>query len=131
MKYCKNCLDTDTRPNSIFNSQGICKACEYSITDQNNYNKLEKLEVLDTLIKKYKTNDNNFDCIIGISGGKDSTRQALWVRDKLKLKPLLVLCAYPPEQVTEVGAKNLSNLIDLGFDVIITSPSPRFWKKML
>ena len=131
MKYCKNCLDTDTRPNSIFNSQGICKACEYSITDQNNYNKLEKLEVLDTLIKKYKTNDNNFDCIIGISGGKDSTRQALWVRDKLKLKPLLVCCAYPPEQVTEVGAKNLSNLIDLGFDVIITSPSPRFWKKML
>ena len=55
----------------------------------------------------------------------------MWVRDKLKLKPLLVCCAYPPEQVTEVGAKNLSNLIDLGFDVIITSPSPRFWKKML
>ena len=38
-----------------------------------------------------------------MSGGKDSTRQAIWVRDKLGLNPLLVCLAYPPEQVTELG----------------------------
>ena len=65
---------------------------------------------------------------LGVSGGKDSTRQALWVRDKLKLKPLLVCCSYPPEQLTILGAKNLSNLIELGFDLIVTSPAPKVGK---
>ena len=60
--------------------------------------------------------------------GKDSTRQALWVRDKLKLKPLLVCCTYPPEQLTELEQKNLSNLIELGFDLIVTSPAPKVGK---
>ena len=59
----------------------------------------------------------NFDCIIGVSGGKDSTRQALWIRDKLKLRPLLVCMGYPPEKDNHIGAQNLSNLINLGFDV--------------
>ena len=40
-----------------------------------------------------------FDCIIGVSGGKDSTRQAMWVRDKLGLRPLLVSLSHPPQQV--------------------------------
>ena len=63
--------------------------------------------------------------------GKDSTRQALWVREKLKLKPLLVCQAYPPEQVTERGCNNLSNLIELGFDVFVIGLSPVTWKEIL
>ena len=66
---------------------------------------------------KYKNPDQTFDCIIGVSGGKDSTRQALFIREKLKMRPLLVCCTYPPEQLTDLGAKNLSNLIKLGFDL--------------
>ena len=73
--------------------------------------------LLDHIKKLQKFPRRKFDCIIGVSGGKDSTRQALWVRDKLKLRPLLVSIAYPPEQITERGADNISNLIELGFDV--------------
>ena len=72
-----------------------------------------------------------FDCIIGVSGGKDSTRQALWVRDKLGLKPLLACLTYPPEQVTERGTQNISNLIELGFDVVISAPSPQTWRRLM
>ena len=32
--------------------------------------------------------------------------------------------SYPPEQVTERGVDNLSNLIELGFDVHILAPAP-------
>ena len=72
-----------------------------------------------------------FDCIIGVSGGKDSIRQALWVRDKLGLKPLLVCLSYSPQQVSELGVDNLSNLIELGFDVLISAPAPRTWQTLV
>lgn len=81
--------------------------------------------------KAKKTSQIFFDCIIGVSGGKDITRLALWVRDKLGLKPFLVCLMYPPEQLHERGANNISNLINLGFDVISSSLSPKTWKEML
>jgi N-acetyl sugar amidotransferase len=131
MKYCKACLDPSTRPNTKFNRDGLCLACE-NFNKKKNYDKFDKQILINNLIKKYSSQKkDNFDCIIGVSGGKDSTRQALWVRDKLNLNPLLVCCAYPPEQITKNGADNLSNLINLGFDVLISSPSPITWKKLL
>ena len=60
-----------------------------------------------------------------------TVHQALWVRDKLGLKPLLVCLSYPPQQVSDLGADNLSNLIDLGFDVLISAPAPRTWQKLV
>lgn len=133
MKYCKRCLQPDTRPNSKFNENGICPACDYfehlqSVDWQDRY------EILQDLLWDYKRSRNGkprFDCIIGVSGGKDSTRQALWVRDRLGLNPLLVCLSYPPEQVTERGTRNISNLIELGFDVIISAPAPRTWKRLM
>lgn len=132
MKYCKNCLDPSTRPNTFFDNDGICLACKNFYKDEAEYNEKERLQILSEIIRKNcpKT-PGKFDCIIGVSGGKDSTRQAIWVRDKLKLNPLLVCCTYPPEQVTKLGANNLSNLIELGFDVLISAPSPTTWKNIL
>jgi N-acetyl sugar amidotransferase len=87
---------------------------------------------LDVLLERTKKdNHSGYDCLIGVSGGKDSTRQAMYVRDTLGLKPLLVCCSYPPEQLTERGAHNLSNLISLGFDTITVSPDPITWKKLM
>ena len=60
-----------------------------------------------------------------MSGGKDSTRQAHWVRDRLGLNPLLICAAYPPLQMSQIGAKNLSNLLSMGFDLITLTPAPQ------
>ena len=46
------------------------------------------------------------------------------------LNPLLVCLSYPPDQVTERGVNNLSNLIDLGFDVIVSAPAPITWRTL-
>lgn len=131
MKYCTRCLQPDTRPNTAFTQEGICPACDY-------FEKLqevdwqERYEILQDLLKTYKqSTDQKFDCIIGVSGGKDSTRQALWVRDKLGLNPLLVCLSYPPEQVTERGVNNVANLIELGFDVLVSAPAPGTWKRLM
>jgi len=131
MKYCSICLQPDTRPNSYFTSEGICPACNYH-NQLKNVDWEERFDQLKNLIKQYPRKKGNFhDCIIGVSGGKDSTRQALWARDKLKLNPLLVCFSYPPQQVTQRGVDNLSNLISLGFDTLIMSSEPETWRKIL
>ena len=73
----------------------------------------------------------DYDCIVGVSGGKDSTRLAMYARDELGLKPLCVACQYPPEMLSEIGAANLSNLISLGFDVVTIGPAPLTWKELM
>ena len=131
MKYCKICLNTDTRPNSYFSENGICPACNYYF-NLKDVDWEERFDLFKKLIKDHKKKNNNYyDCIIGVSGGKDSTRQALWARDKLGVRPLLVCLTYPPEQVTNRGVDNLSNLIKQGFDFEIISLGPKTWKKTL
>lgn len=131
MKYCKRCLQPDTRPNTHFTEAGICPACDY-------YSRLqdvdwqERYEILQAVLaERPRKAGRMFDCIIGVSGGKDSTRQALWVRDNLGLKPLLACLSYPPEQVTERGVDNISNLIELGFDVVLSAPAPGTWRRLM
>lgn len=131
MKYCINCIQPDTRPNTKFLRNGLCPACNY-FTKLQDVDWHERFEILQRLVRRNKRAKNSkFDCIIGVSGGKDSTRQALFIRDKLKLKPLLVSLAYPPEQLTERGARNISNLIELGFDMVISNPAPARWKFLM
>jgi N-acetyl sugar amidotransferase len=130
MKYCKRCLQPDTRPNTIFSEDGICPACSYFEALQA-VDWQERYEILRDLLANFKRKKGQYhDCIIGVSGGKDSTRQALYLRDKLGINPLLVCLSYPPEQVTERGVDNLSNLIELGFDVVVSAPAPQTWMKL-
>ncbi len=130
MKYCKKCVQPDTRPNTVFTPEGICPACNY-FDALKNVDWEERFEILQEIFRNNKRRKGQFhDCIIGVSGGKDSLRQALWIRDKLKLNPLLVCLSYPPEQVTERGVVNLSNLINHGFDVIVSAPAPQTWRNL-
>lgn len=131
MKYCKTCLQPDTRPNTKFTPEGICPACNY-FQKLSSVDWQERYEILEELLENFPRNPKQkFDCIIGVSGGKDSTRQALWVRDKLGLNPLLACLTYPPEQVTERGVNNVSNLIEQGFDVVMAAPAPDTWKRLM
>ncbi len=131
MKYCKLCLQPDTRPNTIFTDEGLCPACHY-YEQSKGIDWHERYEILLDLIKAIKrVPGQHFDCIIGVSGGKDSTRQALWVRDNLGLKPLLVSLSHPPQQVSQIGVDNISNLIEMGFDVVLSSPAPETWRQLM
>lgn len=132
MKFCKICLTTDLRPNAYFGNDGICIACNFSSKEEFEVPRL-KLKMLQDKIRKNimkRHKKTAYDCIVGVSGGKDSTRQAHWVRDRLGLRPLLVCAAYPPKQMTQIGADNLSNLIEMGFDLIVATPAPQSAAKL-
>ena len=131
MKYCKECLQVDTRPGTKFDNEGICPACNYFKTLKN-VDWSERRKELDSIVSfGQKNSHSGYDCIIGVSGGKDSTRQAYFVKDVLKMNPLLVSLGYPPEQSTQRGVDNVSNMINHGFDCININPSPQVWKKLM
>src|SRR5436309_39451 len=107
MKYCKTCLQPDTRPGTRFSDEGICPACNY-FANLREVDWDERRHELEEIVDFGRRNNHSgYDAIIGVSGGKDSTRQALYVKEVLKMNPLLVCLSYPPEQVTERGVNNL------------------------
>lgn len=131
MRYCTNCLEPDTRPDSEFDEEGVCLPCRYFETlDQIDWG--QRRRELDEIAAWAKErNVSGYDCIVPVSGGKDSHRQAIYCRDELGLKVLLVSCAYPPEEQTERGAANMANLIELGFDCVYVSPGPETWRNAM
>ena len=133
MEFCKRCVNPSTRPTIVFDAEGVCVVCRFQEKKQANLidwdaRRLE-LEAIASWGKEHSA--SSYDCIVAVSGGKDSTRQALHVRDVLGLKPLLVSMVYPPEQLHERGAHNLSNLVSLGFDTVTVSLNPQIWKKLM
>lgn len=131
MKYCKECVQPDTRPGIKFDGKGVCLACNFAKKTEK-IDWVSRRQELDKIAEYGKRhNVSGYDCIIGVSGGKDSTRQSIFVRDELGLKPLLVSCQYPPEQLVDRGTHNISNLISLGFDCITVAPNPKVWKELM
>ena len=85
MKVCSRCIQPDTRPGIYFNDNNICGACicEDKKKEIDWVLRETELEKISDWAKK--TTKSNYDCVIGVSGGKDSTKQALTARDKLGL----------------------------------------------
>ena len=116
----------------VFNKEGICPACNYfnNLKEVDWRNKKKQIEKIVSFGKKNRSPDG-YDCIIGVSGGKDSLRQAIFVKEKLGMNPLLVCLSYPPKQVSQRGVDNLSNLINHGFDCVTIQPAPIVWKELM
>ena len=54
MKYCTGCIDVNTRPNSKFNSDGMCLSCESFFKENGTFDEIEKENILKEIILKYK-----------------------------------------------------------------------------
>lgn len=131
MKYCKKCLQPDTRPGIKFDEHQVCYACNYQDEMKHidwSSREQELHDIADDAKRMAKDWGVGYDCVIGVSGGKDSTFQACYARDKLGLHPLLVNCA--PDEITRVGRHNIDNLYHLGFDIISIRPNPNICKRL-
>lgn len=131
MRYCKKCLQPDTRPGIVFDDEQVCFACRYEeskATIDWEEREAELRSIADEAKEESKKRGNTYDCIIGVSGGKDSTFQAVYAKEKLGLNPLLINCM--PDEITEIGLKNINNLNNLGFDIISIRPNPVVAKKL-
>ena len=122
-KQCKKCLYTDDHPLNLFiDNEGICSGCrvheeKYKIDWE------EKEKQLFNLIKKYKNFNNNYDCIVPVSGSADSFFIVDYVVNKLNLNPLLV--SYNNHSINKLGWQNLAILKTIfNLDHITKTTSP-------
>lgn len=108
---CKKCLFPSTKPDLHFDDKGICGACNYTDYYENEIDWKQKENEFLELCSEIKSKKNNldyYDCIIAVSGGKDSTYQTYLATKIGGLNPLLV--SFEPSWPTKVGIGNLENL---------------------
>ncbi|MCA9813408.1 MAG: N-acetyl sugar amidotransferase [Nitrosarchaeum sp.] len=128
IQYCKNCLFPSTKPELSFDENGICDAC-INAKKKENIDWGKRKEELKAILEKYKSKDgSNYDCIIPVSGGKDSHYQTYVIKEEFGLNPLLV--SFHPFDFTELGRKNIENIKSLGVDCIEFSANPSIYRKM-
>ena len=112
MKYCKKCLYPSTKPDLWF-KDGICGAC-HAYESRSAYDWSSGEKVFKKIIRENKRNPD-YDCIVPVSGGKDSTYQ-VWKVLQQGFNPLCITA--PTDQLTAIGRRNIENLKSLGCDYI-------------
>lgn len=113
-KICSNCVMDTTDSSITFDEQGICDHCRNfykNILPSWNYGigKITELEKIADKIKKENKN-KDFNCIIGLSGGIDSSFVAYIAKEVMGLKPLLF--HVDAGWNTELAVKNIEKLVD-------------------
>jgi N-acetyl sugar amidotransferase len=108
---CQKCVLDTSVPDIIFDKKGICNYCHA-------YDKIiatipigDKAKLkLDSITKKIKNNGKNkeYDCLIGLSGGIDSTYLTHMIIE-LGLRPLVV--HIDTGWNSEIAVKNIENII--------------------
>lgn len=120
LKYCVRCVMPHTKPDLHIDEEGVCNACRsYEKRKEVDWNQ-RKSELL-TLLEKYRKHDSNWDCIVPVSGGKDSTYQVIRML-QLGLNPLCVTSTTC--DLSEIGRRNIENLQHLGVDHVAFTPNP-------
>ncbi len=107
----------DTKPGVKLDSEGICQACCAYERRKNVDWKARWIE-LEKLCDKYRRDDGYYDCIITVSGGKDSYFQVYVIKELMGMNPLLVSAASIFTS-TETGRRNFNNMSDaFGCDIL-------------
>ena len=80
LKICSKCIQPNTRPGIFFNAESICGACLWE-DEKKKIDWSKRKKELDIIVNNAKRVNAVFDCVIGVSGGKDSTKQAITARE--------------------------------------------------
>lgn len=109
MKQCKRCLYTENHPLHItFDDEGICSGCRVH-EEKFTLDWGEREEKLRTLLESYRNTDGmSYDCIVPVSGGRDSYYIVHVLKNVYGMNPLLV--SYNKHYNTHVGIRNFQYL---------------------
>ena len=110
LQYCKRCCMPETNEGIKFDEMGICQACQ-SAEQKIHINWAEREKELRRILEFHKENKKGpYDCVIGISGGKDSTFQLHVLTKVYGMNPLAVTFSH--NWYTETGKQNLWNAVE-------------------
>lgn len=130
MRYCKRCLYPENHPlNITFDEEGICSGCR--VHEEKDYLDWKpRAKKLRSIFNAYRnTSGNNYDCIIPVSGARDSYFIVHTVKNVYGMNPLLV--TYNKQYNTAEGIRNLANLrIQFDCDIMTLTVNPDTVKKI-
>ena len=122
LRYCVRCCVPQTQEGVEFDELGVCQACQ-SAEQKIHINWAEREKDLRATLDAAKASaGNNYDCIIPISGGKDSTFQLHVLTKIYGMKPLAVTFSH--NWYSETGWYNLQNSLEqFNVDHIMFTPN--------
>lgn len=122
MQYCVRCCIPETEEGTTFDELGICQACRSS-EEKMHINWVERQQQLRKILEDAKEKaGGNYDCIVPISGGKDSMFQLYILCHIYDMKPLAV--TFNHNWYSETGWYNLLNAIEtFNVDHIMFTPN--------
>jgi N-acetyl sugar amidotransferase len=121
IQYCQRCVMPDTKPDLFIDGEGVCSACR-SFEGRGDVDWDARMDELRALLDRYGSPEgSNYDCLIPVSGGKDSTYQVLRILE-LGKNPLCVTAT--TDKLSPIGRRNIENLKSLGVDHIEVATNP-------
>ncbi|OPX94336.1 MAG: hypothetical protein A4E53_00087 [Pelotomaculum sp. PtaB.Bin104] len=127
MNYCKRCVMPDTKPDLYIDEEGVCNACR-SFEKRESIDWDARLKELKYILEKYRSkNGGNWDCIVPVSGGKDSHYQTIRML-QLGVNPLCVTATTC--HLSEIGRRNIESIKRLGVDYVEFTPNPVVRRKL-
>jgi N-acetyl sugar amidotransferase len=127
IRYCTRCVMPETRPDILFDEEGVCSACRH-FEARAEVDWDQRGAELRALLDEHRSPDrSNYDCIVPASGGKDGTFQVLKVLEA-GLNPLVVTATTC--QLTEIGRENIESLKHLGVDYVEVTTNPILRRRM-
>ncbi len=126
-RYCTRCILPDTRPGLRLGPDGVCNACSSNL-EKKIIDWAGREKAFRAVVENAKAGSKGYDCLIPVSGGKDSTWQVVKCLE-YGLNPLAVTWKTPARTI--VGQANLDNLIRLGVDHIDYQINPKVEAKFM
>lgn len=121
IKYCVRCVMPETKPDIFIDDEGVCSACR-NIERREEIDWGTRREDLLRILDRFRVkNGGNYDCLIPVSGGKDSHFQVLRMLE-LGMNPLCVTAT--TDMLSPLGRRNIDNIKNLGVDYIEVSMNP-------
>jgi len=124
---CKTCLNLSTRPRIEFNEEGSCNACQWAEEKITTVNWENRKKQLKELLDKYR-HFKGFNCIVPVSGGKDSSYVSYNLKHVYNMNPLCV--TVKPPLAFEVGEENIKNFSNSGYDLLSCTPDPNIMQRI-
>lgn len=123
LRYCVRCCFPETLEGIEFDERGICNGCNSSEEKMHIDWEVREKKLSEKLQHyKEKFKDRAYDCVLPISGGKDSFFQAYMLTQKYHMRPLAVTFSH--NWFTETGKRNLERLLEtFSLDHIMFTPN--------
>lgn len=128
--YCSKCVMPSLAAAAVsFDSEGVCTGCRVA-AQREEVDWAARRNKFSRLVERYRSKDGaNYDCIIPVSGGKDSYFQTHVIKNVMGLNPLLI--TYHGNNYTKTGLENLRNMQAVfGVDHIFFTPSINVLKSL-